>query len=205
MSETELVKALAVTAECCGTEISVPVAKMMASDLSEYPLDAVLKALLKVRREHQGRLTLAAVISRIDDGRPGADEAWAQIPRDEYTTSVLTKEMMQALAVAQPLLNEGDQIAARMAFKDAYKKLVDEARTGRIPVSWSISIGWDKAGRVSELADAVIAGKIGQSAALHYLDGEHLSAFQKQIGGSVEAISAKPINALGIIGHKLSS
>src|ERR1035437_3950760 len=39
----------------------------------------------------------ASIISIIDamrpDGRPGADEAWAMIPRDEMTSAVITDEM----------------------------------------------------------------------------------------------------------------
>ena len=79
--DNELAEALAVTAELTGTELSVAAAKVMATDLAAYPRQQVLGALARCRRELKTRLTMAAVIERLDDGRPGAEEAWAMIPK----------------------------------------------------------------------------------------------------------------------------
>lgn len=104
------------------------------------------------------------ILDRIKpDGRPGADEAWAMIPRDEYTSAVMTTEMAEALGIAQPLLDEGDQVAARMAFKEAYTRLVDEAkRNGKAP-AWFPSLGHDPRGRESVLTEAVRLGRLPAS------------------------------------------
>ena len=106
----------------------------------------------------------ASIISIIDamrpDGRPGADEAWAMIPRDEMTSAVITDEMAQAMGIAQPLLNEGDQVAARMAFKDAYARLVDAAKRAGTPARWFPSLGRDKEGRKHVLDEAVRLGRL---------------------------------------------
>jgi hypothetical protein len=160
MAAIELIQALAATAELCGTNLSEPAAKMLLSDLSDYDERAVLVALSKCRRELKGRLTLAEIISRIDDGRPGAEEAWAVLPFDEATSVVWTEEMSAAFWIAQPLIDQGEKVAARMAFKETYQRLVAEAREQRTPARWSVSLGHDKAGRQPILAAAVEKGRI---------------------------------------------
>jgi hypothetical protein len=160
MSKADLLQAIAVTAELCGTNLSEAAAKLMLSDLSDYDEGAALQALSKCRRELKGRLTLAEIVSRIDDGRPGAEEAWAVLPFDEATSVVWTKEMSAAFWIAQPLIDSGEKIAARMAFKEAYLRMVAEAREHREPVKWTVSLGHDQAGRQPILAAAVEKGRI---------------------------------------------
>lgn len=155
MASPELLKALAVTAELTGTEMSPEAAKVMAEDLSAFPEQQVFGSLTRCRRELRSRLTLADIITRLDDGRPGADEAWASVPHSEEQTVVWTNEMIASWSVAEPLLCLGDEVAARMAFKQAYDRAVSEARTERKPPQWQVSLGWDKAGRESVIARAV--------------------------------------------------
>lgn len=159
---TKIVQALAIAADVTGTEFSEATARFILRELEAYPEQAALEALRRCCREVKGRLTLSDILSRLDDGRPGVEEAWAAIPRDEYQSVVWTEEMRQAWGVALPLLEE-DPVAARMAFKDAYCKLVDKARTNREPVRWSVSLGRDPAGRETVVAEAVRAGKITQA------------------------------------------
>lgn len=155
MAVVDLIQALAATAELCGTNLSEAAAKMLLTDLADYDERAVLVALSKCRRELKGRLTLAEIISRIDDGRPGAEEAWAVLPFDESTSVVWTDEMSEAFWVAYPLIQEGEKIAARMAFKESYLRLVADAREHRTPARWTVSLGHDKNGRHPVLAAAV--------------------------------------------------
>jgi hypothetical protein len=156
----ELLKALAVTAELTGTELSEGAARVMAADLEEYPLPAVLAALTRCRRELKSKLTIAAVMERMDDGRPGADEAWAMIPPEEEGSCVWTEEMADAYGVAWRLQRDGDKVGARMAFRDAYTRMVAEARVRRIPVKWTPSLGTNPALREIALEDAVRKGRI---------------------------------------------
>ncbi|SDY38091.1 hypothetical protein [Nitrosomonas sp. Nm58] len=165
----ELVKAIAVTAELTGTELSIDAARVMAMDLSEYPINQVLAALTKCRRSLSGRLTVQAVISRIDDGRPGPEEAWAMVPRDESASIVWTDEMAQAFGIANSLICDGSTIQARMAFIESYKRLCDESREQKIPVRWTPSLGHDKRGRESVLMDAVMKGRLAANHALGLL------------------------------------
>lgn len=89
-----------------------------------------------------------------------ADEAWATVPKSEQETAILTKETAEALAVAQPLLNDGDKIGARMAFKDAYSRLIEKAKAmSRKPV-YFVSLGSDANSRASVLAEGVRTQKI---------------------------------------------
>src|ERR1043165_278765 len=122
---TLLLKAIAVTAELTGTTMSEAAASVMAEDLTRYPENQVLVALTRCRRELRGRLTIADVIQRLDDGRPGPEEAWAMIPQDEAPSVVWTQEMASAFGIALPLMD--DPVAARMAFKEAYAKAVAKA------------------------------------------------------------------------------
>lgn len=154
----DILKALTVAAELTGTELSKDGLSAMLDDLSTYPEPQVLEALHRCRKELKGRLTLADIISRIDDGRPGVESAWAMIPQDETSSCVWTKEMQEAFMTASPLLNQGDKIAARMAFKESYEKLLQQARTAGDPVRWSVSFGFDKQHREDVLLLAVDKG-----------------------------------------------
>lgn len=155
-----ILESLAVTAEVCGTEISQAAARVIAAELSAYPVEAVQLALKRLAREHQGRLTLAAIVSRIDDGRPTADAAWSTMPRDDHQTAVLTDEQMAAWSVAAPMLADGDKIGARLAYCKEYVRQCEIARAEGKPVRWHASLGYDAAGRESVILEAVQQGKL---------------------------------------------
>lgn len=90
------------------------------------------------------------------DGRPGADEAWATALRsaDETDTVVWTEETQQAWAAARPVFDRGDEIGARMAFRQAYDRLVAGARERRVPPVWVVSEGFDAGKRAIALTRA---------------------------------------------------
>ncbi|MBI2725414.1 MAG: hypothetical protein HYX42_04105 [Polaromonas sp.] len=160
MPSIELIQAVAVTAELCGRVFSEGAARMFVNDLAAYPEPAVLKALARCRREVKGMLTIQDVVARLDDGRPGVEEAWAQMPFDESQSVVWTDEMCRAFGIALPLLAEGDKVAARMAFKEAYTRMIGEARDEGRAVVWTPSLGWDKNGHAAALSEAVSKGRL---------------------------------------------
>lgn len=96
------------------------------------------------------------------DGRPGVEEAWALAMRstDEGDTVVWTSEVAEAMGICQPILNAGDEVGARMAFKEAYTRIIDSARRARIEPQWTPSIGHDPERRSSAIAAAVSAGRL---------------------------------------------
>lgn len=99
-----------------------------------------------------------------DDGRPGAEEAWAMASKaqDESETLVWTEEMAHAWQVCSSVMGMGDEIGARMAFKESYNRLVGAARDQRVPVKWSASLGHDVSKRTDALVIAESRGLIAQ-------------------------------------------
>jgi len=162
--QAQLAGAICATAETLGQTISAGAAALMAEDLAVYPAQLIREALKACRRELTGRLTLAAVIQRIEaaDGRPGRDEAWsiALAATDEFDTAVLTQEIQQALPAALPILRVGDKVGARMAFLAAYERLVQQARVEAMPVTWSVSAGYDAQRRLEAVELAERMGRI---------------------------------------------
>jgi len=149
-----LLMALAVTFEATGTEMSEAAIRIMVADLSIYPEEQILRSLTRCRKEVKGRLSPADIISRIEDGRPGPEEAWAMMPRDESASVVWTNEMAEAWGVAAQLLREHDIVPARMAFLERYRSIVMKNRDSGVPFSWIPSLGTDLLGRISALEDA---------------------------------------------------
>jgi hypothetical protein len=182
-----LLQAIAVTAELTGTQLSESAARVMAQDLAQYPEQHILGALVRCRRELTHGLTVAAVLTRIEDGRPGPEQAWAMMPRDEAQSVVWTEEMAQAWGIARPLLDEGDQVAARMAFNESYRKIVQAARDAGAPVKWTPSLGHDKSGRETALMEALRLGRLTQSHVFGLLP--HLEPPAPEIAAMVESKS----------------
>ncbi len=156
----DLIKAVAVTAELCGRTFSEGAARVFVDDLSAYPEHQVLPALKRCRREVRGVLTVQDVVSRLDDGRPGPEEAWAMIPKDERESVVWTAEMADAAGIAMPLLAEGDAVAARVTFRERYVRLVSDARDAGRPADWSLSEGHDRRGVEHVVREAVDKGRL---------------------------------------------
>lgn len=167
----QLVEAIVATAEVVGDEIRPAAAALMAEDLANYPAAAVGKALTACRRELKGRLSLAAILERIDDGHPSPNEAWARVmpAADERNTVVWTSEMERAWSAALPLVLAGDKIAARQAFLEVYPRLLKEARNEFRPAAYYPSLGFDQHGRQAAIKEAAARGLLTQEAAGNYL------------------------------------
>lgn len=151
-----------------GKVISAGAKAMFFQALAAYPLATVRTALsAHCMDKDRGKFTPkpADIIQKIEeaaarDSRPGPEEAWAIAlqGRDEAATVVWTAEIAEALGACRPVLNTGDDVGARMAFKEAYNRLVTAARAARRPVVWSPSLGTDPHQRATALKQAVHAG-----------------------------------------------
>lgn len=151
-----ILEAIAVTCELTSTSLSEAAIRVMVDTLSEYPEPQVLGAMRKCCKELKGRLTLADILMRLEDGRPGVEEAWAMLSTvlgDEDASIVWTGEMREAYVVVASL--KDDPIAARMAFRERYAALVGKARDLHEPVKWSASLGYDKNQREAVLQEAI--------------------------------------------------
>lgn len=139
---------------------------MMFRALARYTIADVRNALdAHMRDPQRGRFfpMPADIIGQIEtatNNRPTADEAWAMSIRakDEFETVVWTTEMAQAWNVCRPVMMEGDDVGARMAFKAAYDRLVTQAKAEGRPVEWTISEGFDKQRRIAAIQSAQAAG-----------------------------------------------
>lgn len=188
----DLVKALAATAELMGYQLSGVALAVLAKDLSRYDFAIVQQALENVRR-NQSRFNQAAIEKEIEflmpDGRPGAEEAWAMWPHNESSSAVITDEMAEAMNIAGPLLAEGDKIGARMAFKEAYTRLVNEAKAIKKPVRWFASLGHDKEDREAVLKEAVRLGRLSQDHAQSLLPSPKEGGFVAGLLGDMKLLT----------------
>lgn len=169
--QDKLVDLLVVTAEVIGDQLSLNAALYMVQDLDFYPLPVLEKALASCRRELKSKLSLAAVLERIDDGHPAPNEAWAVAIQaaDERATLVWTTITQQAWNVARPLVEAGDKIAARPAFLEAYARLLKEARAERQVATFTPSLGFDASTRSAVLSEAVTKGLLQHEAVSQHL------------------------------------
>lgn len=147
--------------------------EMWIEQLSVFPPGSVLMAGKNHMRTSRFAPQLAEIVSacqvQAGGGWLSADEAWAMMPKSEVESAMMTNELSQAMAAASLLLEEGEQNAARMAFRAAYSRLVEQAKIeGRAP-RYFLSQGSDAHGRIEVLAAAVRAKQIGLDAAISLL------------------------------------
>lgn len=150
-----------------------PRLEMWWEALRGFPDGAVRAAAAQHLKTSHFKPQLADIVkacaAQMDGQWIGADEAWALMPKSEQDSAMLTDEIAQAMAAASPLLAGGDKLAARMAFKDAYNRLVEKAKIeGRSPRFFP-SFGADALGRVTMLGNAVQKGQITLEGAVEAL------------------------------------
>lgn len=197
--QAQLAAAIVATAETLGQTMSAAAAELMASDLSEYPAPDIIAALTACRRELTGKLTLAAILQRVQaaDGRPDPNEAWALAlaASDEFDSVVLTDEIQLALGAARAILDAGDKVGARMSFLSAYQRLVDTARRENRPVKWSLSPGFDQQRRLIAVQEAGRLGRLPAPVVEEYrarLTHEPITQDGAAIAGLITGKSAMP-------------
>lgn len=142
--------------------------------LEPYSLQTVRLAITAhIRDPQRGQFqpTPADIVAQVENNqtaqRPGVEEAWAlSFPcTSEDETVVWTEEMRDAFAICKPLYDSGDTVAARMAFKDAYNRIVSQAvRAGRA-VKWELSAGHNPEKRALVIEQATSLGRIPEAQA----------------------------------------
>ncbi|WP_396268236.1 hypothetical protein [Ideonella sp.] len=127
------------------------------------------------------------------DGRPGADTAWATVcdSQDERKTVIWTEEIASASAEICPILDSGDRVGARMAFKEYYAALVAAARAASVPVKWMPSLGTDPEQRIRAIEAGIQSGKLDQQKMI--ADGSYLPRLE---GPANQAHATRPMAAL---------
>ncbi|WP_257829215.1 hypothetical protein [Burkholderia glumae] len=158
---------------------SPQVLRLFFDRLMPYPLPMVVNAIHRHIDTCEFAPTPAGLLKHLpkpSDGRPGPDEAWAIAIRsaDERETVVWTQEIAEAWTIAQPVF-DGDEIGARMAFKDAYTRICERNRQLGVAPQWSVSQGFDVERRLEVVQQAVQGGRLAlpqAQAAVPLLAGE---------------------------------
>jgi hypothetical protein len=139
--------------------------------LAAYDLEAVRMAFdAHVRDPDRGRFipVPADIIAKLIEqaGRPSQDEAWAIAVKgaDEAASVAWTDDIAEAWGIAIPVWKAGDEVGARMAFKDAYERITRE-RQGTA-VRWWASLGHDRDARETVVRQAAASGLLPNEAAL---------------------------------------
>lgn len=156
--------------ELYGQDASKPTLSLWWNALKRFEFNLVREAFNRhVQDPKVGRFApkpadiIGAIELMIPDGRITADEAWALYPHDESSSAVITNEMAEAMSVAQDLINSGDRIAGRMAFKAAYDRIVAGNKQAGISPKWFPSLGNDESGREQAIKTAFELGRINQN------------------------------------------
>ena len=97
----------------------------------------------------------ADLIARLPHQPPGPEEAWALAVQAKLWDEAATVVIAQAIFAAFPFALWPDQVAARMAFKEAYPEALREHGEALF-----VSLGHDVKGRAPVIAEAVQRGLI---------------------------------------------
>lgn len=126
--------------------------------LSQFDIVAVRNACQRhIESEPKFPPTIAQLLAILRpaelSGRPGPEEAWSIAVRaaDESQTVVMNDEIAVAWGAAKPIFDLGDEVGARMAFKEVYERQVSAATS---PAKWWPSLGTDQHKRDAALSEA---------------------------------------------------
>jgi hypothetical protein len=195
-----------VLAEAFGEGVTAERQALYAEALADIGPDQLGIAFRRARNELKWfpkiaeiRELAGALGNASDDGRPGPEEAWARMPKGERIeddTIVWCEEECAAYGACRSLLLGGDQIGARMAFKERYEKEVAEARSRNKPVRWVVSAGYDVEHRLMVLAAAVDEKRISLDHALNFIPEARRDDF---------ALALPPATSKGLLTGKSQS
>jgi len=162
---TEILSGLGVA---YGKELSRELSAFWWAVLSEVEISHFAKAATRHVRTSKFFPTPAEILALIPGAlneHISADEAWAIALEsfDESATLVLTQEILDAKAKAQPVFDSGDSVAARMTFKAAYESAIRIAD----PPRWFPSFGDCTGKREAAILKAVAVGRLLASALDH--------------------------------------
>lgn len=114
----QIIQRLIVAEQLMGVKLTEDAITALAAILEQHGEGAIAAIDAVMRKED--RLNLRTVEKYLPGRHPDADVAWAHVPKDESGCAYVTTAMMHAYGAAEPLIEAGDMIAARMAFKASY-------------------------------------------------------------------------------------
>jgi hypothetical protein len=177
--------------EAFGEGLTAERQAIYVTSLADIPIDQLRQAIRAAIQELKWfpkvaelRELARSLPGTLNEGRPGPEEAWARMPkgrRMEDDSVVWCDEERAAYGVCRSLLLDGDQIGARMAFKERYERELAEARSQRKPAKWTASVGYDIEHRLVTLAIAVQEKRVSLEAALNFVPGERQTDFARML------------------------
>lgn len=131
-----------------GREVKDAQAAIFFNALAEYSFVDVEKSFNTHIKSSKFFPTPSDIIQNIPrpmNSHVGADEAWqvALNAMDESTSVIVNNEILQARECAMDIYYSGDKVGARMAFRDAYNRIILQSPKP----TWFVSLGHDKDGR----------------------------------------------------------
>jgi hypothetical protein len=130
---------------------------LIFEDLEHYRLDVIKQAVKRHRQTAKFAPTPNDIIEIIEDvvgnKHLGVEEAWAKaLPMigDDDSSFIVTKEIMEALGIAESLYHDGDRFSAARAFKEKYASLIKNAPAPE----WFVTLGDDKQQRIEVINEA---------------------------------------------------
>ena len=158
-------------------QVTMPLVNAWLNTLPDIPLGYVERALQLHARDAQYKHpptpadVLEIIRERTQAQWPSADEAWsiALQAMDEDNTVVWCEEIARAWDISRPIAEADDDVGARMAFRESYKRLVREARDAGGEPRWETSLGHNPMLREAPLLRAVKDGRLTQDGIKHLL------------------------------------
>lgn len=195
-----LTEELIATIEAMGGEANLKVVGMMVADFRVFPKHQLKEALHRVRMEGTSRLTPKVLLDQLDaiNGRLGADEAFALVlkAKDETQTVVWTDEVAQAWAAVYSMVQSKDQVGARMAFKQAYERIAQDARAQlKRPVP-AYTLGSDRKLRIVAIEQAHKHGRLSMAMALEALEGVGRFDAKENTFVAIDCVRPEPLKLL---------
>lgn len=175
-----------------GKTLSIGAMQLVIDALKEYPLTHLLGAIKKHLKSARFAPVPADIIEIIATHTGakhiGAEEAWglALESFDEFSTVVWTPEIAEARGIAADIYHSGDKIGARMAFKEAYNRII--ATTSKRP-KWLINAGFDPEHRAVAIQQAIAVGRLPNGSGSEYLLG--VDAPTATVAGLISHAQAK--------------
>jgi hypothetical protein len=185
--KVEFIKSLVAMAAVFRHEIKPEIYDIYWSIFSEYELVEFKQACSKCTLDNKFFPVPADIIQHIPSAQKnihvGAEEAWAiaEEAMDEHSTVFVTNEILEAKVICQDLYDSGDKVGARMAFKDAYNRIIKTAQ----PPKWKMSEGYDKARKQDAIRNALALGRLSEEESKKYLRHESIL----MIGSDVQKVA----------------